>query len=284
MTTLVNNNVLIKGHRIAYGVHGQGEPVVLIHGTPFFSHIWRHILPVLVDAGYQVHLYDLLGFGHSERPQDKSVDTSVSAQLPVLLALMDHWELDGAHIVGHDIGGAIAQHLGIFHSERIKTLSIVDCVSYDSWPSPRTRQQMAEGLDKLIGATDVEHRQHFHEWLLSASHNPEKLPSDALNTYLEMISGPVGQASLFQHQIMHYDPVHTMKIADRLPELGRLPTQFIWGENDQWQVIDWAHRLHKAVPGSHLHILEACGHLVPEDQPEKLSELLINHMTSAKND
>ena len=87
MTALIQESVLIDGHRIAYGIHGKGDPIVLVHGTPFFSHIWRKVLPELVNSGFQVFVYDLLGFGHSERPRDKSVDTSVSGQLPVLVGL-----------------------------------------------------------------------------------------------------------------------------------------------------------------------------------------------------
>ena len=281
MTKLVNDNVIINGNRIAYGIHGNGEPLLLIHGTPFFSHIWRKVLPKLVAAGYQVHIYDLLGFGYSERPRDPSIDTSVSAQLPVLLELMSHWNLENSHIVAHDIGGAIAQQLGIYHPQRIKSLSIIDTVSFDSWPSKRTREQMAAGLENLIGVRDETHREHFSEWINSAAYDQDNLHSGPHTAYLEMISGPVGQASLFQHQIMHYDPEHTLKVVKRLHELGNLPVQFIWGANDQWQVVDWAHKLHAAVPGSSLHILEDCGHLVPEDQPDKLLQLVMEHITAS---
>ena len=278
MNNLVQDNVLINGNRIALGVHGQGEPIVLIHGTPFFSHIWRNVLPVLVSAGYQVFTYDLLGFGNSERPQDKSVDTSVSGQLPILVELLDHWELQSPHVVAHDIGGAVAQQLGIFHPARIKTLTLIDCVSFDSWPSKRTREQMESGLENLMSASDEKHREHFREWLLTATHNKEKLRSGPLETYIEMISGPVGQGSLFQHQIMHYDYIHTSKLTDRLHELGKIPVQLIWGRNDQWQILDWAHQLNEAIPGSRLNILDECGHLAPEDQPEKVAELVIGHL------
>ena len=113
MTKLVPDNLIVDGNRIAYGVHGDGEPIILIHGTPFFSHIWRRVLPNLVAAGFRVHVFDLLGFGHSERPRDPAVDTSVSAQLPVLLDLMRHWQLRRSHIVAHDIGGGVAQQLGV---------------------------------------------------------------------------------------------------------------------------------------------------------------------------
>lgn len=278
MTNLVQNHVIINGNRIAYGIYGQGEPVVLIHGTPFFSHIWRNLAPAIVEAGYQVHVYDLLGFGHSERPQDPATDTSVSGQLPILLGLLDHWGLEAPHIVGHDIGGAVGKQLGIYHPDRIRSLTLIDCVSFDSWPSPRTRQQMREGLENLITASDEKHRAHFREWILSAAHDKANLQNDALETYLAMISGPVGQTSLFQHQIMHYDPEHTDKLTDHLHELGQLPVQLIWGADDIWQVTDWAHRLHESIPGSTLHILENCGHLVMEDQPARVRELILGHL------
>ena len=279
MTTLVRDNVLINGSRIAHGVHGKGEPIVLIHGTPFFSHIWRNVLPNLVSAGYQVYLYDLLGFGHSVRPKDISIDTSVSGQLPILVELLDYWGLQNPHIVAHDIGGAIAQQLGIFHQNRLKSLTLIDCVSFDSWPSRRTREQMEVGLEKLISASDANHRRHFSEWLLSAAYNQAALQAGPLETYIDMISGSIGQSSLFQHQIRHYDPEHTSKLEESLHELSNLPVQIIWGANDQWQVPDWADRLNKAIPGSNLHLLENCGHLAMEDQPETLSALVIDHVT-----
>ncbi len=280
MTNLVPNNAIIDGRRIAYGVHGDGEPVVLIHGTPFYSHIWRRVLPQLVKAGHRVYIYDLLGFGHSERPRDPAVDTSVSGQLSVLLGLLEKWGLESSHLVAHDIGGGVAMQLGIFHPGLVRTLTLVDCVSFDSWPSRRTREQMAAGLENMIAAEEREHRRHFREWILSAAFDQQNLLAGPLDSYLDMISGTVGQASLFQHQIKHYDPVHTSKLTDRLHELGRLPVQIVWGANDQWQVTDWAHKLNAAIPGSSLDILENCGHLVSEDQPDALSNLVIKFISA----
>lgn len=81
-------NAIVKGCRVAYGVYGSGKPVVLIHGTPSSSLIWRNIVPKLVDTGYKVHVFDLLGFGLSERPWDRTVDTSMTGQVPILEGLM----------------------------------------------------------------------------------------------------------------------------------------------------------------------------------------------------
>ncbi|KAK3179486.1 hypothetical protein K4F52_009058 [Lecanicillium sp. MT-2017a] len=282
MKPIVTENILINNHRVSYGVFGAGEPVVLLHGTPASSLVWRNVVPQLVAAGYKVHTFDLLGYGESERPRDPGVDTSISAQVPILEALLAHWGLDAAHIVGHDFGGAVSQRFAVFSPHRVKSLTLVDVVSFDSFPSPRTKEQMQRGLETLIKVPEADHKEHFREWLLTAVYNKDAFARSSLDTLLGYISGTIGQGSLFQHQIRHYDPTHTLEIADRLPELGKLPVKIIWGADDIWQVTDWAHKLHQTIPGSDLVILEECGHFSPEDQPDKVAKLLLEFIGKNK--
>lgn len=276
MEPLATKHVLINNTRIAHDTYGTGPPIILIHGTPSSSLIFRNTAPRLAKEGYKVHIYDLLGYGLSERPADPDVDTSISGQVPILVGLLDHWGLRDVHVVAHDIGGAVAQRLGVFHPERVRSLTLIDCVSFDSYPSKRTKQQMEKGLETLIKAPDNDHKAHFRTWLLSAVHHKDRFAASSLDTFLDYISGPIGQGSLFQHQIRHYDPKHTMEIAERLPELGRKPVQLIWGRDDEWQVTDWAYKLQETIPGSELHVLEECGHFSLEDQPEKIVELVLS--------
>ena len=56
MAHVVDSHAVIGGHRVAYGVHGAGEPVVLVHGTPSSSYIWRNVVPRLVDALSLIHI------------------------------------------------------------------------------------------------------------------------------------------------------------------------------------------------------------------------------------
>ncbi|KAM5354154.1 hypothetical protein ACJ41O_000804 [Fusarium nematophilum] len=272
---IVTENALIKGTRIAHATYGSGIPVVLLHGTPSSSLIWRNIVPQLVSAGFKVHVFDLLGFGLSERPWDSSVDTSMTGQVPILEGLLTLWGLEKTHIVAHDIGGGIAQRFAVFSPERVLSLTLIDVVCFDSYPSKRTRQQMENGLEVLIKRNDDEHREHFKEWLRSAVKNPDKFEQSTLGDYLNYISGPIGQPSLFEHQVRHYDPKHTLEVTPRLGELEKLPVQLIWGADDEWQVVDWAYKLQGAIPGSDLHIVEDAGHFCLEDQPERISELIL---------
>ncbi|MDZ7840910.1 MAG: alpha/beta hydrolase [Gammaproteobacteria bacterium] len=268
------DNVLIDDHRIANGVHGKGIPLVLIHGTPSFSFVWRNVLPQLTEVGRRVHVFDLLGYGHSERPVDPAVDTSVAGQVMLLRKLFDHWNLESAHVIAHDIGGAVAQRFTLDYPRQVRTLTLIDTVSFDSWPSPRTREQIEAGLDKLIKAPDTQHRAHFRDWIRTAFADPNNMAEEVLAAYVNVIAGPVGQSSFFQHQVAHYDPRYTQDLTDRLVELGEHPVQLIWGADDRWQVIDWAYRLHASIPGARLHVLGKCGHFAMEDRPEEIARLV----------
>ena len=78
METVVDQDVVVDGVRIAYrDGEGDGRPVVLVHGTPSHSYIWREIIPPLESESYRLLAFDLLGYGCSERPLER--DTSVAA-------------------------------------------------------------------------------------------------------------------------------------------------------------------------------------------------------------
>ena len=74
---------------------------------------------------------------------------------------MDHWNLDSAHLVAHDIGGAVGMRFSIFHPEKTRSLTLIDTVSYDSWPSETWRSIIDNGLDSLMRAPEQEHRERL---------------------------------------------------------------------------------------------------------------------------
>lgn len=82
--------------------------------------------------------------------------------------------------MAHDIDGGIAQRFGVQSTGRVRSLTLIDVVSFDSYPSERTRQQMADGLDELARTPDAEHRAHFRDWLLSTHSDPASFDSAAI--------------------------------------------------------------------------------------------------------
>lgn len=265
---LLNQHVIIDGRRIATGCHGKGAPVVLLHGTPAHSIIWRNVVPALVDAGLKVHVFDLLGFGASEFPQNQ--DTSVAAQRVLLEKLLDHWGLKTTHIIAHDIGGAVALRLAIDLPQRLLSLTIADVVSYDSWPSP-SWQNIREHYSEHAVMDANEHRQLMIRQLRMAVFDKTIMQDEVLEAYLAPITGLIGQQGFYKNQVAHYDSRYTEDFARRLPQLN-IPVQILWGAQDEWQPVSYAHRLHKDIPGSTLQLIDNAGHFLMEDQPQVVAE------------
>jgi haloalkane dehalogenase len=95
-----------EGIRLAHIDEGAGAPVVMLHGEPTWSFLWRKVIPPVLDAGFRVIAPDLPGFGRSDKPIDEdwySYDRHVAAVLDLLVSL----EVRDATLVLHDWGGPI---------------------------------------------------------------------------------------------------------------------------------------------------------------------------------
>jgi len=101
------SRVDVNGVGIEYQVTGQGRPVVLLHGFPDSGRLWRHQVTALAEAGFQVIVPDLRGYGLSDKP-----DSVEAYSLPVLagdvMAVLADAGVERAHVVGHDWGAALA--------------------------------------------------------------------------------------------------------------------------------------------------------------------------------
>ena len=105
--------------RMAYLDQGQPDapPVVLVHGEPTWSFLYRHMIGPLVDAGLRVVVPDLIGFGRSDKPADIA-DHSYVRHVAWTWALVEALELDAMTWVGQDWGGMIGLRLLAAHPER----------------------------------------------------------------------------------------------------------------------------------------------------------------------
>jgi alpha-beta hydrolase superfamily lysophospholipase len=107
--------VEVSAEEIAYAVQGSGPPVVLVHGTPSCSLIWRNVAPTLATH-FSVYVLDLLGFGDSAR--EEGLNISIAAQARMMREVIEEWGLDAPSVAGHDIGGGIVMRAHLLEGVR----------------------------------------------------------------------------------------------------------------------------------------------------------------------
>lgn len=121
------------GQAVRYGVIGEGPPVVLVHGTPFSSYVWHRVAPYLAESR-EVYLFNLLGYGQSEKRDGQ--DVSLGVQNEVLVGLLEHWRLDEPDIVAHDFEGTTALRAHLINGRDYRSLTLIDPVAVSPWGIP----------------------------------------------------------------------------------------------------------------------------------------------------
>lgn len=101
----------------------DGQPVVMIHGNPTWSFMWRKIMRQLGDAGYRAIAIDLIGMGRSDKPTKMSDYTIARHEKWVRQALFDKLDLNGVHLVLHDWGGIIGLRVAADAQDRLASIT-----------------------------------------------------------------------------------------------------------------------------------------------------------------
>ena len=122
----------VNGAAIEYDVTGEGRPVVLLHGFPDSGRVWRHQVPALSAAGFQVIVPDLRGYGRSDKPKDVE-SYALEQMVDDVTGVLDHMGIERAHVVGHDWGAGLAWALASLRPGRVDhlvALSVGHLASY----------------------------------------------------------------------------------------------------------------------------------------------------------
>lgn len=245
----------LKTVDLAVEQHGEGIPLVLLHGFPLNRQIWRPIVPLL-EKKCRLIIPDLRGFGES--PQEVE-DYSMRLLAADVHQLLDRLNIEKAVIAGHSMGGYVALEFAHAYPHRIKGLALV--ASQADADSPERRQA------RLITAREVRSRgiRYISEGM------PSKLSAyEAIQTQLSQIisacSVPVVVAAL-------------KAMADRrdanewLPEI-QVPLLAIAGGKDQLIPVEKAYSLIKLVNKGWVIEIPEVGHMPMMESPQKTADAL----------
>ncbi len=261
---MASETFIFEGHSIVCQRIGESGPALaLIHGTPFSSRVWHRIAPVLA-ARFRVHLFDLLGYGQSEKPDG---DVSLGVQNRLWAALYGHWGLasDLPFVIAHDFGGATALRGHLLNGLAYRKLLLIDPVAIRPWGSPFVAH-VRDHEAGFAGVPDYIQRAILVAYLRSALHRP--ITDEALAQYVEPWTGPEGQAA-FYRQIAQMDMAYTDEVEPRYGDIA-CPVSILWAEEDQWIPIETGRRLADMIPKARFTPVADAGHLMQEDAPEAI--------------
>jgi 2-hydroxymuconate-semialdehyde hydrolase len=257
----------VSGGELAYADEGEGHAVLLIHGFPTSSHLWRDLVPVLAPRARTIAV-DLLGYGDSEKPRDPA-GLTVRAQAGYVRELIDALGLDRPAAVGHDIGGGVAQLLAL--DGVTSTVVLADTITFDAWPIQAVRmlqevsedqadQELVKGVVGLALDTGLA--------------RGERLSDEDRAEYLRpWLDEP---ASLVR-AARGIDGVGLAGTEERLAQRD-VRALILWGEEDAFLPPEGAERLGEAMPGATVALLPGCGHFVTEDAPEVVLPLIADYV------
>lgn len=263
----------IGGQRLYYyaaGSRGAGVPVVMVHGFPMSSRLWHAVVRGF-PAGHRLVLCDLPGYGRSE---PLSADANCTTHATAVERLLDDLQIERACLVGHGLGGGVAQAIATRTPARVSHLALIDSAAFGVAPRGMVRQARAllplarllpPGL--LAGLVQGSVRSGFADLERSRL---------SLDTCLHPFTTALGRDRLAQHLRM-LGRCETADLTPRLAALG-IPTAVLWGADDPFYPVSLAHRLKEAIPGATLDVVEGARHFLPEDAPDRvlarLGELL----------
>lgn len=260
----------VGGMRLYYyaaGTRGAGEPVVLLHGFPTSSRLW-HAVARDFTPGHRLVIVDLPGYGRSDPPTPAR--TSCGAHAAAVLALLDDLGIARAVIVGHGVGGGVAQAFAIQWPDRVAALALVSSAGFGVPPRGMALLARAIGpLARLLppallaGLVQGSVRRGFED--------PDRSRL-TLDTCLRHFTTPAGRDALAAH-LSALGDCDTAAWSKRLGEI-HAPTAVIWGEDDPFYPIGLGERLAAAIPGATFELFRGAAHYVPEDQPDHLRRAL----------
>ncbi|WP_246633614.1 alpha/beta fold hydrolase [Pseudonocardia nigra] len=225
----------IDGEPVRWLEHGEGSPVVLVHGIPTSPQLWRHVMSMVQGRCLAL---EMRGYG-AGIANGEGRDLGLAAQAQRLLRWLDAVEVESPVLVGHDLGGGVAQIATVHAPHRFAGLVLTNAVCYDSWPIPSVKA-MQRGAPVLRHLPEVALYPTFMQ-LLHRGHDDRARALESIGVHWRHYVAH-GAARSLMRQVSALDMQDTLAVADRLPTL-RLPAHVVWGAADRFQKIGYGQRL-----------------------------------------
>lgn len=266
-----------EGMRLAHVDVGEGSPVVLLHGVPTWSYLWRKVIDPLVAAGHRCIVPDLPGFGRSDKPEDgwHTYDRLTSS----IVALFEELDLTDVTLVVHDWGGPIGLRAATTEiADRVSHLVIMDSGLFSGY------QKMGKAWQAFRDFIDSNPDLPIGMLVNGAcvtDLSPEIVAAyEAPFPTSESKAGPRALPALIPQTPDAPGAAEGRAAIEALSEDTR-PILLLWADSDVVLPLDSTGRaLEKTFALSEpLRVIEGAGHFLPEDQGSVIGEAIADWLT-----
>ena len=256
----------VAGARVHYIDEGSGPPLLLLHGNPTWSFLYRDIVKGLRDR-YRCIAVDHPGFGLSSPAPGYGFTPAEHAD--VLEQLVLRLDLADLTMMVQDWGGPIGFAVATRHPERFAAFVIGN-----TWAWPKgdpVTQLFSRLLGGPIGRRLIQHRNLFVEAALPGGVRLRTLPEAVMNAYRGPFPTPASRrpTAVFPREILASRPF-LADIERRLPELSDRPALIVWPTKDIAFGDRERERWEELFPDHRTVLLEGAGHYIQEDAPDEI--------------
>ena len=269
----------VNGKQIAYVDEGEGDPIVLLHGNPTSSYLWRNVIPELKGCG-RVIVPDLIGQGDSEKlpVADGAERYSFAVAYDYLAGFFDALGLDAnITLVIHDWGSGLGFHWARKHPGAVKGIAymeaIVRPVTWEEWPE--SARGIFQGFRSDKGEELVLERNMFIEAVLPAS-ILRKLTEEEMEHYRAPFQTPDDRQPTLnwpRHIPIEGEPQHMVDLVDdyaRWMAKSEFPKLFI--NAAPGSILTGAQREFCRTWPNQTEVTVAGAHFVQEDSPAEIGQ------------
>ena len=259
-------------------VEGEGPAVLMLHGFPDRARLWRNQISALSEAGYKAVAPDLRGFGDSDKPEGVEAYFILNA-LEDLNGILDHLEIEKAHVVGHDWGSATAWVYASLFPQRTETLTAIS-VGHPFAMQSVGYEQLARSwymfMFQFEGVAEEWISRNDWEFIRGWGLGPQ------VDEWIADLSRPGALTAALNWYRANIPPESWISEPPELPPIAA-PTMGIWSSGDVALTEEQMIASSKYVSGPwRYERIDDVGHTVPIGAPDQLNKLLLDFIANAR--
>jgi pimeloyl-ACP methyl ester carboxylesterase len=259
---------------IRYRERGNGEPIVFVHGLLVNGDLWRKVVPTL-SKDFRCITPDW-PLGSHELPVNADADLTTSGVADLINDFLKALDLQNVTLVGNDSGGALSQVVVTEHPERIGRLVLTPCDAFEVFPPDLFKYlnvvaRIPGGVWELAQTMRLRPLRRMpiaYGWL-----SKRRFEDEISDSYVRPVIANAGVRRDAAKFIKDLEPDRLQTAAAKFKNFDR-PVLLTWARDDKFFKRDLGERLAAAFPKARLEVIDDSRTFVPEDQPDRLAELI----------